>query len=334
MKETSQEIQISLIGARHVGKTALINRLVNDQFDRQAIQNDELYIKPKNASDSISSTLNFIKLPSGKAQKTLRQLWYPMTDIYLLLFALDNVRSFEALEAYRQEIKKTKSHAQFILVGSRCDKKASVAQDNLSAYQNTHHLPYFEISAKTKKGIDSLMDYITSVIPTMQTQPADNPCPSLTKHTNSRTRQEYIKKHYEKYWITKQTQDADLAPNLQNIRQILADYCAYIPSGCFPFFPCTLLSHLYLILTGHWRHHVRAVSQIVSKIDSHKLSTQDSVIDALNTLRREALEKGKFNKQGTLSLRLSFIKTKCSTPSKSYQDEDESFFKAPSCCAI
>lgn len=333
MPGKSQSIQITIVGEEGVGKASFIKRMALDNYQHEQHHTDELYSETK-------ANLKFIKLPAQQCHAPFRTSFYPLSQICILLFSLDNPASFEAIKHYHQEIKQKNPKARLILVGNKADKTQAVKSESIGPYASEHGLSYFEISIRTKLGLAALNDHISSLVPEIQTQTTMKRQTLSAfrhsmgaNHTASSNRQREINNRYQKFWSSQPTKPS-LDPNLQNIRHLLANYCAYIPPSCFSFFPSSFISKAYLILTGHWRHHVDGVRQIVTDIDNKTLSTNESVISKLDELRTGALKQNRFNRQGSLSLRLSFIKSKCSTDRTSYPDEDAHCFRSHSCCAI
>lgn len=77
---------------------------------------------------------------------------------FLLVFAVNNAKSFEDIGAYKQQIKRVKDAdiVPMVLVGNKCDLQVramdmQAARDQAKSYD----IPFIETSAKTRMGVDN-----------------------------------------------------------------------------------------------------------------------------------------------------------------------------------
>lgn len=110
-------IKIVLIGDTNVGKTSLIHRyLENQSTSKDTTFNNYTYhitYKKKPIVLNIWDT-------SGKTElKKLRSLSYPYTDVFIICYAIDNMRSLNNIHSYMQEIKELS--AKKLIVGCKND---------------------------------------------------------------------------------------------------------------------------------------------------------------------------------------------------------------------
>lgn len=76
---------------------------------------------------------------------------------FLLVFAVNNAKSFEDISAYREQIKRVKDAdvVPMVLVGNKCDLQVR-AMDMQQAREvaKNYDIPFIETSAKTRMGVD------------------------------------------------------------------------------------------------------------------------------------------------------------------------------------
>ncbi|CAI8042046.1 Ras-like protein (Fragment) [Geodia barretti] len=73
---------------------------------------------------------------------------------FLIVFAIDNMKSFEDIDSYRGQIRRVKDadDIPMLLVGNKIDlPRRDVDQKLASTYAKTHNMPYIETSAKTRQ---------------------------------------------------------------------------------------------------------------------------------------------------------------------------------------
>ncbi|CAK9300937.1 unnamed protein product [Gordionus sp. m RMFG-2023] len=76
---------------------------------------------------------------------------------FLLVFAVNNAKSFEDINSYREQIKRVKDaqNVPMVLVGNKCDLGTRALDLNLARdYASARSMPFVESSAKTRVGVD------------------------------------------------------------------------------------------------------------------------------------------------------------------------------------
>lgn len=76
---------------------------------------------------------------------------------FLLVFAVNNAKSFEDIAMYREQIKRVKDSddVPMVLVGNKCDLQSrSVDLKGANDTAKNYDIPFIETSAKTRLGVD------------------------------------------------------------------------------------------------------------------------------------------------------------------------------------
>jgi small GTP-binding protein len=76
---------------------------------------------------------------------------------FLLVFAVNNAKSFEDISMYREQIKRVKDadDVPMVLVGNKCDLPArSIDMNQAKEVARSYSIPFIETSAKTRMGVD------------------------------------------------------------------------------------------------------------------------------------------------------------------------------------
>nr|CAD7577819.1 unnamed protein product [Timema californicum] len=76
---------------------------------------------------------------------------------FLLVFAVNNAKSFEDINMYREQIKRVKDAEEvpMVLVGNKCDLPTrSVNPSQAQDISRQYNIPFVETSAKTRLGVD------------------------------------------------------------------------------------------------------------------------------------------------------------------------------------
>ncbi|XP_069681334.1 ras-like protein 1 isoform X4 [Periplaneta americana] len=76
---------------------------------------------------------------------------------FLLVFAVNNAKSFEDISMYREQIKRVKDAEEvpMVLVGNKCDLPTrAVEMNQAQEVAKQYMIPFVETSAKTRLGVD------------------------------------------------------------------------------------------------------------------------------------------------------------------------------------
>lgn len=157
-------------GERSSGRTSLIRRFALNQYapDRCTVTvGSDLYT----SNVRLSSDDSVVRLQVWDSVAALRYLAAPlvlfrMARIVLFCFAVNDRRSFEAVEPWRAEAERRipAGDVVFALVATKCDAPAAdpTLLADAQSYADSHGMPIFEVSARTGAGVRELFEAVAT----------------------------------------------------------------------------------------------------------------------------------------------------------------------------
>ena len=171
-KNVSKRIIIGLLGETSVGKTAICNSLIGLEFVEEMVitigtEKFEKFIEVKNNEKikaviwDTSGTERF-RSPALNTMRTMRN-----ADGIILVFDFSYRKSFVELDVWLKSIKENLNVSSIILFGNKADLNKSewqVTSEEVNKYVKEKGIPYFEVSAKTGRGLNEGLLYIVNEI--------------------------------------------------------------------------------------------------------------------------------------------------------------------------
>jgi Ras-related protein Rab-5C len=153
------EAHIILMGAVNVGKTCIVSRAVSNDF-KEVTENTigiNLSAKAVEVGGTIVS-LQIWDMAGLDRFHTLMRLYYPKSQVALLVFSVTDAASLNDPRTWAEEMKEQLAEMPTLfIVGNKSDlpdrKVQTQEGENLA---NELNATYFEVSAKTGNGIDEL----------------------------------------------------------------------------------------------------------------------------------------------------------------------------------
>lgn len=160
-------IKVAMLGDSQVGKTAICNSFMNLEFQDSSLstigmEKLESQVKLKNGEEIkliIWDTAGQERFHSI-ALKTIRTV-----QGVVVVFDLTKKKTFENVVIWLTDIKENVSNATIVLFGNKCDIDEStweVTREEAAKFAEEKGLPYFETSAKLRKGIKEGFDNIVN----------------------------------------------------------------------------------------------------------------------------------------------------------------------------
>ncbi|KAF1395055.1 hypothetical protein PFLUV_G00007570 [Perca fluviatilis] len=146
-------VRLVFLGAAGVGKTALIQRFLQDTFEpkhRRTVE--ELHIKEYDI-DGVKITVEILDTSGSYSFPAMRKLSIQNSDIFALVYAVDDPESLEAVKSLRDEILEIKEdkYTPLVVVGNKVDRvqeRLVSNKDVLSTVELDWNNSYLEASAK------------------------------------------------------------------------------------------------------------------------------------------------------------------------------------------
>ena len=147
----------SYISAGGVGKSALTIQLIQNHFVDEYDPTIEDSYRKQVVIDGETCLLDILDTAGQEEYSAMRDQYMRTGEGFLLVFAVDNAKSFEDISQFREEIKyfKDGEDVPMVLVGNKCDlptRNMDMAQAKDVA--KSYSIPFIETSAKTRMGVD------------------------------------------------------------------------------------------------------------------------------------------------------------------------------------
>ena len=157
-------IKVLTLGESTVGKTSIVLRYSDDKFlDNNALSTIGIDFKIKKIIRGGESIKVSIYDTAGQERfQNIIKNYYRGANGILLAYDITKHSSFEKLDFWYKDLKENSDKIEdlFIrLVGNKIDKEESreVSIEEANKYAKDKNLPYFEVSAKTGKGIKNYL---------------------------------------------------------------------------------------------------------------------------------------------------------------------------------
>ena len=152
--------KIVLIGDSGVGKTCLVNTLVNDEFieEHQATIGASYSIKDIHYNKQVFR-LHIWDTAGQERYQSMTPIYFHNAAIALLVFALNDLSSFDSIGRWAQTVTDfPDADITIILLGNKCDLDSErlIPIDQCISKAQSLGCKYIEVSAKSGFGLDEL----------------------------------------------------------------------------------------------------------------------------------------------------------------------------------
>ncbi|KAJ3109876.1 Ras- protein Rab-7A [Phlyctochytrium planicorne] len=166
-------LKVIILGDSGVGKTSLMNQYVNKRFSNQykATIGADFLTKEVNVEDRIVTTQIWDTAGQERFQ-SLGVAFYRGADCCVLVFDVNNAKSFETLDSWRDEFllqanPRDADNFPFVVLGNKVDLEDSKRQVSvkraLAWCEQKGKIPYFETSAKEAVNVDQAFQTIAKL---------------------------------------------------------------------------------------------------------------------------------------------------------------------------
>uniref|UniRef100_A0A6C0EAY3 Uncharacterized protein n=1 Tax=viral metagenome TaxID=1070528 RepID=A0A6C0EAY3_9ZZZZ len=125
------KFKLCIIGDSGVGKTSIVEKLVNDKI-------------AVNTETTIGAMFSFYKLSDDticniydtagqERYRSIAPLFYRNANLILLVYDVTNKKSLDSLVKWQSDIYKTNESTKYIVIGNKIDKKRVIEKQDLDA---------------------------------------------------------------------------------------------------------------------------------------------------------------------------------------------------------
>ncbi|XP_052800717.1 GTPase HRas isoform X3 [Mya arenaria] len=151
------EYKLVVVGAGGVGKSALTIQLIQNLFVEEYDPTIEDSYRKQVVIDGETCLLDILDTAGQEEYSAMRDQYMRTGEGFLCVFAVNNAKSFEDINQYREQIKRVKDadEVPMVLVGNKVDLQSrSVDTRQAKQVADSYNIPYVETSAKTRQGVD------------------------------------------------------------------------------------------------------------------------------------------------------------------------------------
>ena len=165
MNEINSINQISLItlGESSVGKSSIINRYTENEFNFSFVSTIGIDFKKKTIKIKDNDvTIKIWDTAGQELYRTCQKQYYKNSDGILLIFDVTYMKSFVLLESWITEIEnETSNDNVIVIVGNKIDLENRVIQDiDIEKFCADKNYTFFTTSAATGENINECFEYI------------------------------------------------------------------------------------------------------------------------------------------------------------------------------
>lgn len=151
-------VRLVFLGAAGVGKTALIQRFLQDKFETKHRRTVEEMHSKEYDIGGVKITVDILDTSGSYSFPAMRKLSIQNSDAFALVYAVDDPESLEAVKSLRDEILEIKEDkfTPIVVVGNKMDRKGErqvSSEDVLTTVELDWNNSYLEASAKENANV-------------------------------------------------------------------------------------------------------------------------------------------------------------------------------------
>lgn len=161
------EYKVVMLGQGRVGKTSIARSWVYGDFDDSQASTIKALRYAKDVEvDGLAFTINIWDTAGQEEFHALTRSYYRNSNAALVVFGVDSKDSFQRVQEWIDEIQNNSPETVIIIVANKCDLKNERLIPTAAGkeFADKRELQYFEVSAKTSAGIDTLFNHLAKVL--------------------------------------------------------------------------------------------------------------------------------------------------------------------------
>ncbi|GIY45095.1 ras-like protein [Caerostris extrusa] len=141
----------------NAASSALTIQLIQNHFVDEYDPTIEDSYRKQVVIDGETCLLDILDTAGQEEYSAMRDQYMRTGEGFLLVFAVNNAKSYEDISMYREQIKRVKDadDVPMVLVGNKCDlPMRMVYMHGAAELARSYGIPFIETSAKTRMGVD------------------------------------------------------------------------------------------------------------------------------------------------------------------------------------
>ena len=163
--ECIKQVKIGLLGDDSVGKTSICHAFSDIEFDpdqMKATIGADKYERKYSLKNGKEIKVAYWDTDGQERFRAAVIKTIRFVREIIIVFQLTDRKSFEDVIDFLQTVKENWSNPKIVLFGNKIDidkKEWKVTSEEAKEFAKKHNLPYFEMSAKTRQGVNEGFSY-------------------------------------------------------------------------------------------------------------------------------------------------------------------------------
>ncbi len=175
LTEIRHYFKVIILGNIGVGKTAILNRFLNDEYIDKYSSTIGVDKKSKSIrlKDNTWADLQIWDTCGQERYQSITKQYCKNASGCIVVFDLTNEKSFEKVQKWIDDIRTVETDIVIILAGNKSDKDEDreVNFEKASSYAKDNRMDYFEVSAKDGLNIDFLFQILANAMSKQANEP-------------------------------------------------------------------------------------------------------------------------------------------------------------------